>query len=119
MCLKFMSREAEPPSDVVHAFNAFSDGGAQMTAEQLQHFMKESQGDASATVADAVAVIEQIRHRRPLGIFTKHSLSLEDFHHYLFSDDLNPPIKSLENYEMDAGGWFRRLSDCLSRRIGR
>lgn len=107
MCLcftrKFRSNEAEPPPDVKAAFARFSGGAGQLTAEQLVRFMVEYQGDSSATIADASAAIEQIRHRRHhLVKLTKPVLTLEDFHQLLFSDDLNNPITSQVHQDMTA-----------------
>eukprot|EP00268_Persea_americana_P026662 TRINITY_DN2610_c0_g2_i2.p1 TRINITY_DN2610_c0_g2~~TRINITY_DN2610_c0_g2_i2.p1 ORF type:complete len:415 (+),score=77.72 TRINITY_DN2610_c0_g2_i2:340-1584(+) len=106
MCLcftrKFRSKEAEPPKDVERAFEKFTEGSDQMSAERLLRFLVDFQGDAGATIADAEAIVEQIRQQRHLGKLTRHTLSLEDFHHYLFSDDLNGPIRSQVHQDMTA-----------------
>ncbi|XP_077214497.1 phosphoinositide phospholipase C 4-like [Tasmannia lanceolata] len=106
MCIcftrKFRCTDAEPPVDVKQAFESFSGGVGQMTSEELLRFLRESQGEATATIADADAIIDQIRHRRHLNKFSKPILTLENFHHYLFCDDLNPPIKSQVHQDMNA-----------------
>ncbi|XP_068668302.1 phosphoinositide phospholipase C 2-like [Aristolochia californica] len=106
MCLcftrRFRSKEAEPLPDVREMFRSFTGGASHMTAEQLLRFMVEAQGESDATIAQAEAVIDQIRHRRHLGKFSKPLLSLEDFQHYLFSDDLNTPIKFQVHHDMTA-----------------
>lgn len=94
---KFRWSEAEPPEDVKAAFAAYAEGGAHMTAEQLRRFMVEEQGEAGATAAYAERVMEQVRQlRRPshLARLSKLAFALDDFHHYLFSEELNPPIQS-------------------------
>ena len=67
-----------------------------MNAEQLWRFLVEVQADADAdaTVEDAVRIVEQVHRRRHHHITKsrKHSLTLDEFHHYLFSADINPPI---------------------------
>ncbi|KAM6582879.1 hypothetical protein CsatB_009881 [Cannabis sativa] len=88
---KYRITEAEPPSDVKDAFKKFSEGGNHMNADQLRQFLVEFQGDDATTVQDA----QQIHHRRHhhhIPKFRRHSLTLDDFHHYLFSLDFNPPI---------------------------
>ncbi|KAF8402650.1 hypothetical protein HHK36_010739 [Tetracentron sinense] len=107
MCMfftrKFRIREAEPPLDVKEAFATFSEGGAQMTAEQLRQFLVEFQGDLDATISDAERIIEQILQRRHhIAKFTRNTLTLDDFHHFLFSEDLNAPIRSQVHQDMTA-----------------
>lgn len=92
---KFKVTEAEPPTDVKEAFKKYGDGGNQMSAEQLLKFLIEVQGETQLTVADADAVVRQILQKRhPITKLARQALALDDFHHYLFSADLNPPINS-------------------------
>lgn len=92
---RFRVTEAEPPPDVKEVFKTYSEGGAQMTAEHLRRFLVEVQGEAGATIADAERLLEQIlRKRHHIAKFTRRTLSLDDFHQFLFSIDLNPPIAS-------------------------
>ena len=95
---KFRVTEADPPEDVKAAFRKYSEGGAQMTAEQLRRFLAEVQleegGGGGVSVSDAEKVVELVlKTRHHLAKFTRNTLTLDDFHHYLFSADLNPPIK--------------------------
>ncbi|XP_077239444.1 phosphoinositide phospholipase C 4-like isoform X2 [Tasmannia lanceolata] len=99
---KFRCKDAEPPADVKEAFESFSGGVGHMTSEQLLRFLKEFQGDAGATIVDADAIIDEIRHRRHLGKFLKPILTLENFQHYLFCEDLNPPIRTQVHQDMTA-----------------
>lgn len=106
MCLcfirKFRVTESQPPLDVKEAFKKYSDG-IHMTAEQLRQFLVEVQGQAGIAVADAERIIEQILHRRHhIAKFTRRNLTLDDFHHYLFSVDLNAPIESQVHQDMTA-----------------
>lgn len=67
-----------------------------MTADQLQRFLQDAQGQ-SVTISDAELILDRIIHKRHPHLakfINRKSLSLEDFHHFLFSTELNPPIKS-------------------------
>lgn len=87
--------EAEPPEDVKEAFKKYAEGGTQMTAEQLRRFLVEFQSDPSVTLSDTERIVEQmLQKRHPIAKFTRHALALDDFHHFLFSTDLNAPIGS-------------------------
>ncbi|RZR96157.1 hypothetical protein BHM03_00025138 [Ensete ventricosum] len=93
---KFRWSEAQPPADVRAAFDAHSEGGTHMTADQFRRFLAEAQRDAA--VADVERVMEQpleLRHRQLFhGKHFKSVFTLDDFHHYLFSEELNPPLRS-------------------------
>ncbi|KAL5821442.1 hypothetical protein ACOSQ3_023324 [Xanthoceras sorbifolium] len=86
--------QAEPPEDVKAAFRKYAEGGTHMTADQLRRFLAEVQGGGGdVAVLEAENVVEQVlRTRHHLAKFTRNTLTLDDFHHYLFSADLNPPI---------------------------
>lgn len=85
--------EAQPPSDVKEAFKKYSEGGTHMNADQLRRFLVDVQADYRASISDAERIVEQVLHKRHhIAKFTRHSLTLDDFHHYLFSADFNPPI---------------------------
>ncbi|KAJ4834701.1 hypothetical protein Tsubulata_003607 [Turnera subulata] len=98
MCFsrKFKVAVAGPPPDVKEAFHKYTGGGSHMTADQLRRFLSEAQGD-SCGAADADKIVEQVLQKmHNIAKFTRHSLTLEDFHHYLFSPDFNPPIGDLD-----------------------
>ncbi|KAJ8535610.1 hypothetical protein K7X08_023330 [Anisodus acutangulus] len=100
---KFRVTEAEPPSDVKEIFKKYAEGGNQMSSEQLLKFLMEVQGETQLTVVDADATVRQILQKRhPITKLTRQALALEDFHHYLFSADLNPPINSKVLHDMNA-----------------
>ncbi|OUZ99097.1 C2 calcium-dependent membrane targeting [Macleaya cordata] len=105
MCFtrKFRISEAQPPADVKEAFVKFSDGKNLMTADQLLQFLVKFQEESEATIEDAERVIVQIMQRRHhIAKFTRQALTLDDFHHYLFSDDLNFPINPQVSQDMTA-----------------
>lgn len=105
MCFtrKFKVTEAEPPADVKNVFSKYAEGGTYMTADQLRRFLLEVQGDSGATISDAEHIVEQILHKRHhIAKFTRHTLTLDDFHHYLFTADLNPPIGSQVHQDMSS-----------------
>lgn len=97
ICFKRKFRLAEPemPADVKEAFVKYTDGGTHMTAEQLLPFLEEDQNDAAATISDAERIMEMVLNRRHhVTKFASTTLTLDDFHHFLFSTDLNGPIGS-------------------------
>ncbi|XP_076938803.1 phosphoinositide phospholipase C 4-like [Bidens hawaiensis] len=101
---KFKVAEAEPPSDVKDAFSKYSGDGNHLTADQLHGFLVEQHhGDVS--ISDAELIIEWILHKRHphlAKLINRKSLSLEDFHHFLFSTELNPPIQTRVHQDMSA-----------------
>mgnify|MGYP004718812273 CR=1 FL=1 len=91
---KFKVAEVQPPSDVKEAFKEYAGGGTHMNAEQLRRFLVEVQGETEATLAQAEAVLQQILQKRHhITKLTRHALTVDDFFHFLFSVDLNPPIR--------------------------
>ncbi|GKU93372.1 hypothetical protein SLEP1_g6969 [Rubroshorea leprosula] len=89
---KFRIVEPEPPEDVKDAFREYAEGGKYMTAVQLQRFLVDFQGEVGASLAHAEQIVKQALQRHHITKFARHNLHLEDFHHYLFSADLNSPI---------------------------
>lgn len=59
-----------------------------MNANHLQSFLVEEQKEDKATVQDAQAMIDSLRH---LNVFHKSGINVEGFFKYLFGD-LNPPL---------------------------
>ncbi|XP_021278125.1 phosphoinositide phospholipase C 5-like [Herrania umbratica] len=100
---KFGTTEAGPPVDVKEVFMEHAGGGASMTMEQLRRFLVEVQGDAGVSIEDAERIVEEVLQRRHYNVkFTKKALSLEDFHFYLFSVDLNPSLLNQVHQDMTA-----------------
>lgn len=64
-----------------------------MTAGQLHRFLIDVQGQGGATVEEAEGIVQQLLQKRHhMAKFRRRTLTIDDFHHYLFSADLNPPI---------------------------
>lgn len=85
--------EAGPPADVKEMFKKYAEGGTHMTAEQLWQFLVEVQGHGGVSIEDAEQIVDQVLQRwHHIARFTRRSLTVEDFHHYLFSTDLNHPL---------------------------
>nr|XP_043619475.1 phosphoinositide phospholipase C 4-like [Erigeron canadensis] len=101
---KFKVTEADPPSDVKELFKKYSGDGVYMTVDQLRLFLEEYNGQA-VLVSDAEKIVEQILHKRHhhlAKLIHRRSISLEDFHHFLFCTELNPPITSQVHQDMNA-----------------
>ncbi|KAL3518059.1 hypothetical protein ACH5RR_020648 [Cinchona calisaya] len=100
---KFKVAEVQPPTDVKEAFKKYAQGGTHMNADQLRRFLVEEQGEAEATLGDAEAIVQQILQKRHhISKFTRHTLTLDDFFHFLFNADLNPPMHSKVHHDMTA-----------------
>lgn len=97
LCARFTGKdkvtEAGTPADVKELFNKYAEGCSHMTVEQLWRFLVEDQGESGLSITDAEQIVEQVLQRwHHIARFTRRSLTLGDFHHYLFSTELNPPI---------------------------
>ncbi|KAF7816105.1 phosphoinositide phospholipase C 4-like [Senna tora] len=100
---RFKVAEAVPPLEVKEFFNKYADGGTHMTPEQLHRFLLEVQGQSGDDLDASRRIVEQVLHKRHhITKFVRHTLTLDDFHHYLFSPDLNPPIGSQVHQDMTA-----------------
>ncbi|XP_010534598.1 PREDICTED: phosphoinositide phospholipase C 6 [Tarenaya hassleriana] len=104
---KFKINEVEPTDDVRQLSTRFAsgDGGDSgvIGAEQLCRFLEEHQGEKGTTATEAQHIIDDvIRRRHHATRFTRHGLDLEDFFHFLFFDDLNPPITPSVHQDMTA-----------------
>ncbi|KAH9603850.1 hypothetical protein KSS87_005970 [Heliosperma pusillum] len=104
---KFKKAELQTPMDVTQFFNDYSEGGTAMSPEQLTRFMVDVQGDTTASVKDAEKIVEDImrlkhHHSFKFTNIVKKSLNIDDFFTYLFSVDINPPIKSQVHQDMSA-----------------
>ncbi|KAJ0738074.1 putative phosphoinositide phospholipase C [Helianthus annuus] len=102
---KFKATQPDPPADVISAFNKYSGDGIRMTADQLRRFLEDNHaGDDADLLSDAERIVDQIVSKRKLleRSISRRSLSLEDFHDFLFSTELNPPIRSQVHQDMTA-----------------
>ncbi|MFS7935114.1 putative phosphoinositide phospholipase C [Helianthus anomalus] len=101
---KFKVTEAEPPLDVKELFNKYSGDSNHMTADQLRRFLEDAD-EHTVSVSDVELIIERLLHKRHhhlAKLINRKSLSLEDFHHFLFSTELNSPIRSQVHQDMNA-----------------
>ncbi|KMT18203.1 hypothetical protein BVRB_2g023740 [Beta vulgaris subsp. vulgaris] len=96
---RFKLAVSEAPQEIKTLFGKYSENGV-MSATHLHRFLVEEQKEIKATVQDAQAIIDNIRH---LIVFHKSGLNLEGFFKYLFGD-LNPPLppKTEAHQDMNA-----------------
>ncbi|XP_043698196.1 phosphoinositide phospholipase C 6-like [Telopea speciosissima] len=100
---KFTIGESQLPADVKDAFNSYTERGNFMTAELLRRFLVEVQGEADATIADAEHIIHQvIQQRHHITRYARHTLNIDDFFDFIFSVDLNAPLKNEVHQDMTA-----------------
>ncbi|GMJ14468.1 hypothetical protein like AT2G40116 [Hibiscus trionum] len=100
---KFKINEVKPPPDVNKAFSLFTDDSTLMDADLLRRFLVVHQNDVNARIEEAQHIIEQVVCRRhPVMGISRNSLTLEDFFYFLFSDDLNGPIRTQVHHDMTA-----------------
>ncbi|KAE8689614.1 Phosphoinositide phospholipase C 6 [Hibiscus syriacus] len=100
---KFKINEVKPPPDVNKAFELFTDDSLHMSADQLRRFLAVHQNDVNTRVDDAQHIIEQVMSKRhPLTKVVRNTLSLDDFFYFMFSDDLNGPIRTQVHHDMTA-----------------
>ncbi|KAJ7964193.1 Phosphoinositide phospholipase C [Quillaja saponaria] len=101
---RFQGVEVDPPLDVREIFKKYAQGGSHLTADQLRRFLVEVQGGGDCiSVNDAQGIVDQVLQKRHLITkFARHTLTLDDFHHYLFSPEFNPPIGSQVHQDMTA-----------------
>ncbi|KAG7606570.1 Phosphoinositide phospholipase C 5 [Arabidopsis thaliana] len=98
---KLRMNRGAPPQDVVTTFVEYTEGRSHMTAEQLCRFLVEVQDETEVLVSDAEKIIERITcERHHITKFLRHTLNLDDFFSFLFSDDLNHPIDSKVHQDM-------------------
>eukprot|EP00252_Welwitschia_mirabilis_P014359 TRINITY_DN31554_c0_g1_i1.p1 TRINITY_DN31554_c0_g1~~TRINITY_DN31554_c0_g1_i1.p1 ORF type:complete len:611 (+),score=71.40 TRINITY_DN31554_c0_g1_i1:96-1835(+) len=90
-----------PPDEVKQIFEEHSENG-QITAKNLHRFLTEVQGERDATEKDAEALLEAMRQHKIINVFNRHALNLEAFFRFLFSDYLNPALKSQVHHDMNA-----------------
>ncbi|KAL8214776.1 hypothetical protein R6Q57_004225 [Mikania cordata] len=100
---RFNLKEIEPPADIKELFSRYSDNDV-MTAEHLQRFMVEVQGDDKVSKEEAEAVVDAtIKEMKHLPIFHRKELNLDAFFRYLFSDSNHPlPFPPKVTHDMEA-----------------
>ncbi|KAM3228977.1 hypothetical protein ACQJBY_060110 [Aegilops geniculata] len=108
-CIFFTRRFALPdattPEDVRTLFSRFSGRTPYMGVDELRRYLAatgELDGDGRMDVAERIVDrVLQGRSRTPR--FGRPALTVDDFHNFLFSEDLNPPIRqSKVHHDMNA-----------------
>ncbi|KAG8099002.1 hypothetical protein GUJ93_ZPchr0013g37669 [Zizania palustris] len=91
---RFRWNDAPPPEDVCALFAQHSGGGPHMAADGLRRYLHAT-GHDSVDDADLDRLFDQIRLGRAARVprVVRPLLALDDFHRFLFSHDLNPPIR--------------------------
>ncbi|KAK6156132.1 hypothetical protein DH2020_010380 [Rehmannia glutinosa] len=84
---RFRLAASEAPADIKEIFDRYSENGV-MSADHLRRFLVDVQGEESATLEDAQAIMDSLKH---LSIFHRRGFNLEGFFKYLFGD-VNPPL---------------------------
>ncbi|KAK7276399.1 hypothetical protein RIF29_17538 [Crotalaria pallida] len=82
---RFKLALAEAPPEIKTLFLNYSENDI-MTPSLLQRFLIEVQKQDKATLEDARAIIDSLKH------FHRNGLNLESFFKYLFTDDNNLPL---------------------------
>jgi phosphatidylinositol phospholipase C delta len=94
---RFALSDAAAPEDVRALFSRFSGGTPYMGADELRRYLAatgdpDGNGDGETDAAERIVDrIIQGRSRTPR--FGKPALTVDDFHNFLFSEELNPPIR--------------------------
>ncbi|ONK68428.1 uncharacterized protein A4U43_C05F11400 [Asparagus officinalis] len=68
-----------------------------MSSDNFRRFLVESQGNGGVSGEEADRIFDQTRQQRQrhiIGKLARSMIAVEDFHHYLFDEELNPPLKS-------------------------
>ncbi|KAJ4828028.1 hypothetical protein Tsubulata_035107 [Turnera subulata] len=100
---KFKITEATPPDDVKEAFSKYAEGYAHMSPDQLRRFLVQHQNELNWTVAETERIVEEvIRRRHHLTRYARHGLNIDDFFHFLFSNELNGPVNTEVHHDMTA-----------------
>ncbi|XP_051213432.1 phosphoinositide phospholipase C 2 isoform X1 [Lolium perenne] len=99
-CLIFKRRyrwtDAPPPEDVRSLFAQHSGGTATMGADGLRRYLESTGTDPDLDGdAEAERLLDQIRQAQRVRVprVGRPLLGIDDFHRFLFSDDLNPPLR--------------------------
>ncbi|MED6191905.1 hypothetical protein PIB30_004983 [Stylosanthes scabra] len=94
-------KNQEPPLDIKEAFHKFSQGGVQMSNDQLLGFILEHQGDKNCTLMDLEVLLLQIAGNSNTAT-REQGLSQMYFINFLLLDDFNGPLKNEVHHDMSA-----------------
>ena len=109
---RFALTDATTPEDVRTLFSRFSGGAPYMGVDELRRYLAatgEPDGDGDGQIDAAERIVDRVlqgRSRTPR--FGKPGLTVDDFHNFLFSEELNPPIRQ----DKVAIGHFLDVSCC-------
>jgi phosphatidylinositol phospholipase C, delta len=89
---RFALEDASTPDDVRALFSRYAAGAPYMGVDDLRRYLATS--GAPGGGKDAEKIVDRVlqdRSRTPR--FGRPALTVDDFRHLLFSEDLNPPIR--------------------------
>ncbi|KAI4305278.1 hypothetical protein L6164_028652 [Bauhinia variegata] len=97
-CFKrmFKLKAAEPPEEIKHIFNQYSENGI-MNMDHLIKFVEEIQGEKHESKEHARAIFDSLKH---LNIFQRRGLQIEAFFRYLLGN-LNGPLSHANEVHHD------------------
>ncbi|TVU37092.1 hypothetical protein EJB05_10383 [Eragrostis curvula] len=101
---RFRSRDAPPPDDVQSLFSVHTGGGPHMGSDGLRRYLDAAgHSDGALDDAEVERLLERIRLQgRGAGPriprLARPLLALDDFHRFLFSPELNPPMAKPQVY---------------------
>ncbi|XP_038720888.1 LOW QUALITY PROTEIN: phosphoinositide phospholipase C 6-like [Tripterygium wilfordii] len=103
---KYKITELTPAADILEAFTKFADRSAHMSSAQFRRFLVLHQGHLDCTLPEAERIIDEVIRRRHHLTRSPDTvvdgLSVDDFFHFLFFDDLNGPIIPQVHQDMTA-----------------
>ncbi|KAK3147567.1 hypothetical protein QOZ80_3BG0283990 [Eleusine coracana subsp. coracana] len=99
---RFALEDASTPDDVRALFSRFAAGAPYMGVDDLRRYLAAS--GAPGGGKDAEQIVDRVlqdRNRTPR--FGRPALTIDDFRHLLFSEELNPPIQHPQvHHDMNA-----------------
>ncbi|KAG8096412.1 hypothetical protein GUJ93_ZPchr0013g36638 [Zizania palustris] len=100
---RFALNDASTPGDVRALFSRHAAGAPYMGADELRRYLAATgEAEADADVGAAERIVDRVlqeRSRTPR--FGRPTLTVDDFHYFLFSEDLNPPIRQSKEVHHD------------------
>ncbi|OQU92774.1 hypothetical protein SORBI_3001G408001 [Sorghum bicolor] len=98
---RFALADTSTPEDVRALFSRYAGGSPYMLADDLRRYLAAWGGADGEVPEQIIDRILQDRSRTPR--FGRPALTVDDFLHFLFSEDLNPPLRhSKVNQDMNA-----------------
>lgn len=88
---RFAIGDTNTPEDVRTLFSRYSGGSPYIGADDLRRYLANWGGAGGEVAEQIVDRVLQDRSRTPR--FGRPALTVDDFMHFLFSEDLNPPLR--------------------------